>query len=149
MKEPSTTFVNNALDNVQSEKEAVNLIKGTIENLPQMDFKKFWNNYFASHEGISLAEVVKKADLNSKNYGYEIINGLKKGSRDKVIALCYAANMSVDDLDYALMYSNNSRLYVKNPRDAYIKYFFNNRIGEPIMNLNDFLEDNDCSPLDT
>lgn len=143
MKDISTTFANNKLN----DKDALDFIKKNIEPIKNMSFSVFFNEYLGNHQNVTTSEIVRRSGL-SRTYAYEVINGTKKGSRDKIIALCLAAEMTEDELNHALMYSNNSVLYAKNSRDAYISYYFRNHISTDAINLCSFLEDNDAESLD-
>ena len=53
-----------------------------------------------------------------KNYGYQIFDGSKTPSRDKVIALALAMQLTLDEANRLLHLSNNGILYPKIKRDS-------------------------------
>lgn len=146
MKEPSTTFIKNKLDSAINDKEALEFIKNSITPIKDRTFNDYFNEYLGKHPTMKTSEIVKKSGLH-RTYAYEIINGNKKGSRDRVIALCFAAEMTVDELNHALLYSGNNQLYPKNTRDAYIEFFFKSKKGSTVLSLNEALIDNDVDEL--
>ncbi len=137
MNEPSTNFVLEQL----SKGNAQNYIEKEIQTRPDMTFKSFFDNYIGTHD-LVLSDVIKVSELD-RNYAYQIIDEKKKGSRDKIIAICYAAGMNLDEINHALIYTNNGQLYAKNTRDAHIILKINKTKPNPyrkVMDLNDYLE---------
>lgn len=68
---------------------------------------------------LSKAQVLKNADIN-QIYGYQIFAGQKKPSRDKILALCTGAQLSVDETNEILKIAGEAALYPKNKRDSII-----------------------------
>ena len=152
MKEPITKDVLNEIINAKNENEGMKIIENLVEPFPDMTFKSFFDNYLATHQNITLAEIIDKSNI-SRNYAYEIINGKKKGGRDKIIALCFAAGMNNNEVNHALKFSGNNELYAKNNRDAVIIFAFtmmnnNNPDCKTIMQLNDLLNKRNYAELD-
>lgn len=58
--------------------------------------------------------------LIQRNYGYQILNGMKSPGRDKVIALCLALSLSLEDTQRALALANTGALYARRKRDSII-----------------------------
>lgn len=112
-----------------------------------MTFSDYMNNYMAEHPELTAAQITRNADL-PRSYANEILTGKKKGSRDRIIAICYGARMNLDELQHALTYSGNDPLYPKRKRDAFLTYVFNNLKSFPtIMDVNLFLTDRGEEPL--
>ena len=82
-------------------------------------FYEYLRDYIAEN-GLDATDVITKSRI-SKNYVYQITNGVKKRpTRDKVIALCVAAGMDVAHVNRALRIGGCNALYPKNKRDIYI-----------------------------
>ena len=60
-------------------------------------------------------------------YFYDIVNGRKIASRDKVIRLILSMRLTTDDCQEALRISGRSALYPKVQRDALLIYGIENR----------------------
>ena len=149
MNEPSTNDVLKTLENVKTASEGLNYINENVKSTPDMTFKAFFDKFLADHPEKSISKIATDARL-SRTYGYEIINGSKKGSRDKIIALCFSAGMNLNEANHALTYSGNSQLYAKNSRDAVIILAFNQRkTYNSVMKLNDLLVENGFDELKT
>ncbi|MBO5341542.1 MAG: hypothetical protein J6A73_02525 [Lachnospiraceae bacterium] len=147
MQEPTTTFIKKNLDNCKNEKEALKFIKENIEPIDAKSFPRFINDYLAKHSNLTPAIIIKRSGIK-RTYGYAILNGDKKSSRDKIIALCLAAEMTENELNHALIYSGHNSLHPKNVRDALISYYFKNKKTANAIDLNNFLSENDSEQLD-
>ena len=74
----------------------------------------------------SKCNIINKADFNYC-YFYDIVNGRKIASRDKVIRLILSMRLTTDDCQEALRISGRSALYPKVQRDALLIYGIENR----------------------
>lgn len=88
--------------------------------------------------GISVAQLIADAEIQ-RNYGYQILNGTKKPGRNKVIALCLALKMSLEDTQRALTLAKEGILYPKNTRDSIIIFCINKKMS--VMETNELLDE--------
>lgn len=65
---------------------------------------------------LSRAAVIARSDI-PRNYAYQLFNGIRKPSRDKVIQLAFGFGLSVDDAQELLKIARQAPLYPKIPRD--------------------------------
>ncbi len=65
------------------------------------------------------SRVVRMADLN-ETFGYQIFQGQRNPSRNKVLQIAFAMALTIDEVNHALMYAGLSALHCKNRRDAII-----------------------------
>ena len=135
MNEKKTSALDNILKSAtlkDFEKIAKNEI---LEGVPSLS--NYLENYLAAHS-LDKSTVIKDS-LLSRDYAYAIFNGNRANpTRDRVLALCLAMHMTLDDVQRTLKLANVGALYSKNPRDAVIIIAFNTGkydVGE----LNDFL----------
>ena len=98
---------------------------------------------------ISVAEYLKydleKCDVAKRggfagNYPYQIFNGIKAASRDKLIQIAIGFPLTVEETQYLLRLGGHSELYVRNSRDAYIMFALEKRYG--IAETNELLFNN-------
>lgn len=87
--------------------------------------KDFWEAAI-ERSGMSKCNIINKADFNYC-YFYDIVNGRKIASRDKVIRLILSMHLTTDDCQEALRISGRSALYPKVQRDALLIYGIENR----------------------
>lgn len=86
-------------------------------------------------KNISLSELMLRSRLN-RNYGYNLMNGRRLNpSRDKVLALCVAARLSLDETQEILLRAKLGGLYYRSERDVWVTYCLNNEIGD-VLDLN-------------
>lgn len=79
-------------------------------------------------KGYEKSDIIKRADID-KTYGYQILNGSRKPSRDKILQLCVGNSFTLVQTNKALTIANCGILYAKNPRDSIIIYSLNNSLS--------------------
>ena len=84
------------------------------------DIKAFWESMIDG-KNYSKSNIINKSDF-SYCYFYEVINGRKMPTKDKVIRLCLVLKMTVDECQQALKISGRSALHPKNRRDSILIY---------------------------
>lgn len=143
MKEPETKDVLAALNQAAKEGKGLEYLD-TIATIDDKTLKSFFDTYLAEHQDKTLADIIRDSGLD-RTYAYQIIGEKRKSiGRDKIIALCFSAKMSLEDTNRALRFSKNQELYAKNNRDAAIIYAINMmKQGNPdfqtVIKLNNFL----------
>ena len=95
-------------------------------------------------KGLTKAQVITDSNIQ-KNYGYQIFDGSKTPSRNKVIALALAMQLTLDEANRLLHLSNNGILYPKIKRDSIIIFGLEN--NQKIIDLNITLDDLGEAPL--
>ena len=130
----------------------LNVIKANENNFKDISFSKFFNDYLASHQNLKLSSIINDSGI-TRQHAHAIINGDKNGNRDKIIALCFAAGMNLDETNHALIYAKHSALYSKDRRDSYIIYAITkketgSREYVTATDLSILLDEEGQSPLD-
>jgi len=79
-------------------------------------------------KNLSKAEVIQKSGLEQL-YAYHIFAGRKKNpSRNKVLSIALAMELSPDETQYLLYYAGVEQLYVRNSWDSVIWYALENHL---------------------
>ena len=100
------------------------------------------------HAQVKLSDIVTRSHL-SKDYAYPILSGTRKNpSRDRIIALCIGAQMSLSETQRALEIAKAGILYPKDNRDAALIVCLNEKQYD-IIKINAFLESHGLEPLVT
>lgn len=86
----------------------------------------------------------KQSDL-SESYGYQLLNGKRQPSRDKVLQACIGLSITVNKANQLLKLAEKSELYVRNKRDAILIYALNNLLS--IIEVNALLYEEECKML--
>ena len=110
-----------------------------------LSFSQYYNSILHC-KNISLAEAVQNSTLE-RHYAYQIVNGRKSNpGRDKILCLCIAARMDINEIRRALEISNAAILYARNTRDAIIIKHINTE-DFSVANINEDLYTHGISPL--
>lgn len=91
-----------------------------LEILPDLDFVSYLEACLEKKD-LKKSEVIEKTNLQ-KNYAYQICNGTKKGSKEKIIQLALAMRLNLHDTNNLLSLSNNGLLYAKVKKNAILIY---------------------------
>ena len=70
-------------------------------------------------KGFERADIVRKAGLND-TFGYQIFMGQRGASRNKVLQLAFAMELTLKETDRLLQAAGANQLYCKDRRDAII-----------------------------
>ena len=92
-----------------------------------------------SEKGLQKSKVVARSGLN-RIYAYQIFSGKRFPSRDKLIAIGFGLQLSLEEMDELLKYAGFSTLYARNKRDSIIIFAMNSK--KSIFALNDMLFEN-------
>lgn len=127
---PSTDELLKRLNNTST---IAALDKYTKEIKQTISFSQYLNNCL-SDSGMSPAQLIESAQIQ-RNYGYQILNGTKNPGRNKIIALCLAMSLPLENVQRALTLAKEGILYPKNPRDSILIFCINNHISVADTNL--------------
>ena len=107
-------------------------------NISNISFHEYLTQLL-DEKGLTKAQVITDSNIQ-KNYGYQIFDGSKTPSRDKVIALALAMQLTLDEANRLLHI-----LYPKIKRDSIIIFGLEN--NQKIIDLNITLDDFGEAPL--
>lgn len=85
-------------------------------------------NQLTDEKNIKKSQAIKNAELN-EIYGYQIFSGKRFPSRDKLIALAFGMDLSLEETQQLLKYGGFAPLYPKNKRDSIIIWCINNTLS--------------------
>lgn len=103
-------------------------------------------NAILAEKGLVKKDVIVRSCLMDK-YAYQILSGKKDNpSRDKVLALCIAMEMSLDEIQRLLNITGYAQLYARDKRDNIIIYGIEKGLG--VYNINLLLYDNSLDLLE-
>lgn len=86
----------------------------------EIDLKELWHKLIAD-SGMTKFDIINKADFGYA-YFYDVINGRKIPSRDKVVRLILAMHLTLADCQLMLKFSGHSVLYPRIKRDSILIY---------------------------
>lgn len=80
-------------------------------------------------------DAIRRAQLDT-TYGYQILDGRKIPSRNKILRFALAIPLGIEETQIALYLGGAKKLYPRNKRDCYIIYALKNGIS--VMNVNEY-----------
>lgn len=95
-------------------------------------------NYLIGNNTLSKSEIIARSDIN-KFYAYQILNGMKKPVRNKVLPFAFALSLNLEDTQKMLKCCNYAILSPKRKRDSIIIYSIINCMT--LMQVNELLYD--------
>ncbi|MGN0702834.1 MAG: helix-turn-helix domain-containing protein [Lentihominibacter sp.] len=143
-KDITTNKLDGMLERLNSETEAERFIN-RYSSRGSGSFADYINEYIAKHN-IEVNDIVSRSNI-SINYIYNILNGKRNPGRDKVIALCIGAGMSVREINRGLKIAKFGVLYAKDERDARIIIAVNRGISS-VIDINIILEKHNLEILE-
>ena len=93
---------------------------GNERYLQMPDFYKMLK-HFCDQRKILPAHAIEQSQIE-RTYGYQLFNGTRRPSRDKVIQLAIGIGLSVEETQQLLRSAGKSQLYPRIKRDAIILY---------------------------
>lgn len=122
-------------------KKANNLENYVLENqdeFMQVDIAEYLENIIREKQ-LKRSQIVKDSGLD-RSYVYHILNGERQNpSRDKLLAICAAMKLNIEETQYFLRAVGVSVLYPRNQRDSIILYGLEQ--GSSVGEMNEALYD--------
>ena len=109
--------------------------EATAKQTPAKSFHQHIEELLQAKE-MQASQLIQDAQLQ-RTYGYQILNGTKNPGRDKVLAICLALTLSLEESQRALTLAKEGVLYPKNRRDAVIIFAINK--GFSVQETNELL----------
>lgn len=116
----------------------------TEHDISSRTIQSYFEDYMKEH-GLTKKDLVKNSMLD-RTYGYQILSGLRKPSRDKILALCLSAKMPFKEIQRALEIAREGILYPKEPRDAAIILCIHNNVYS-VSDINMYLDQKGFEPI--
>lgn len=139
MKKPTEQLLE-ALNNSQ---HIDTYLKENDEFLITSDVSSFLCDKF-KEKNITKSSVIKASELN-EIYGYQVLSGKRKPSRDKLICICIGAGFDIDETNEILKIALFSPLFPKLKRDSVIMFGIKDHF--PIWKINEALFDHHLKTL--
>ena len=125
-KKKTTRELMNVLQNVKNGRELGDYVRGIDASPPPESFAEL----FRSLEKVQTADKARLiADANiERTYFYQLLNGTRKPGRDKLLLLCLAAKLGLDDTRRCLEANGSALLYSRDRRDAIVIFALQNAL---------------------
>ncbi|MCD7809061.1 MAG: hypothetical protein LUH02_06945 [Erysipelotrichaceae bacterium] len=108
-----------------------------LEKIPDLSLVDYLEMLLETHH-TTKAKVILKSTLD-RTYGYQIFDGTKHTSQNKIIMLALAFSLDLHDTNILLTLSKNQNLYPKLKRDALIIFAINHHYD--VVKTNELLDE--------
>lgn len=109
----------------------------TEKNSPAQSFSEFVSEQL-SKRNMTQSQLIKESQIQ-RNYGYQILNDTRTPGRDKVLSICLALSLSLEETQRALTLVNEGALYPKVKRVSVIIFALNKHLS--VLDTNELLYD--------
>ena len=123
----------NLFNELKENKDIYQYIRKYEDQFPSMDLQCYISECILNSSK-KKSQIIRDSDIN-RQYAYEIFNGTKMPSRDKLIALSLAMELSLDGTQKMLTLGNHNPLYPKNSWDSIIIYAVHTKLTVTKCNL--------------
>ena len=135
MEEKKTSELLQVLNSINNKDTLNDYINNKINSYDTLTLSDYFDAIF-KEKNLKKSDVINSTNLN-RTYAYQILNGTKKASRNKILQLCIGAKLNLNETQKALTLGNVGNLYAKNPRDSIIIFSLNKGIS--VLDVNDLL----------
>ncbi len=125
------------LTSTHSQKELDNYLETHAKPDASLDFAGCFQHFLEIHD-LKKSDIIRAAQLD-RTYGYQILSGARQPGRDKILALCIAAGLTLRETQRCLECAGEGILYARSSRDAVIIYGIEHRMD--VMQINELLAD--------
>ena len=123
MKQHPTEELLKILNSLDSVEELEQVASEAEQTAAYSSFSDFLSQKMKA-SGISTADIIRRTNIQ-RTYCYQILSGAKNPGRDKVISLCLALTLSLNDVQRALTLAGEASLYPKRRRDSILIFCIN------------------------
>ena len=102
-------------------------IDTNTSSMIEVNLREFWDGLLKK-SGKSKSDIINGADI-SYIYFYEILQGKKNPTKDKIVRLSLAMELTVAECQQALRFCNHAALYPRLKRDSILIYAVENRLS--------------------
>lgn len=135
MDEKKTSELLQVLNSINNKDTLNDYINNKINSYDTLTLSDYFDAIF-KEKNLKKSDVINSTNLN-RTYAYQILNGTKKASRNKILQICIGAKLNLNETQKALTLGNVGNLYAKNPRDSIIIFSLNKGIS--VLDVNDLL----------
>ena len=142
------TYTTDELLKILHSTHSVSELNKYTDNLSEQKEHLTLSEYFTTHlrlHNIAESDLIRSSQIQ-RNYAYQILSGAKNPRRDKVLALCLAAQMNYDETQRALALADLGKLYPRRTKDAIIIFALEHDLS--VQQTNELLYEEGETPLE-
>lgn len=111
------------LSNLNTESDLLNFTNSVEESAISLSFHEYIGKQI-NRSKLAASDIIRASGIQ-RNYAYQIINGNRNPGRNKVIALCIALKLPLEEVQRALTIAKEGILYPKIKRDSVLIFCIN------------------------
>ncbi|SHJ38744.1 Helix-turn-helix domain-containing protein [Clostridium cavendishii DSM 21758] len=127
MNSEETSELYDLLSGIKDEEKLESYMKDIKDKYRNDDFASLFYEV-CKRNNLKNSDIISKINISRSHY-YDIINGVKNPTRDKIIQLCIVAGFTVDETQKALTRTKCGILHSKSERDTIIIFCIVNRFS--------------------
>lgn len=126
------------LELLKKSSDITTYIKQASEDFISHSTPDFHLNKFLTEKNLKKSDIVRLSGLERK-YVYDIFAGRRIPSRDKLLAICFAMQLTIDEIQQLLKATNYPPLYARLERDSIILFALQQHLN--LTDTNELLYD--------
>ncbi|MGN1318013.1 MAG: hypothetical protein ACI4VF_03285 [Lachnospirales bacterium] len=118
---------NELLAEIKKSTEIKSFLKDNDEFIKNLTLVEYFD-ILIKEKNLQKKDVINKSQLNY-TYGYQILNGTRKPTKDKLIQIAFGLNATSDEANRILILADAGGLYSKNRRDCVIIFALDRKLS--------------------
>lgn len=123
------------LTEIMQSTEIKGFLQDNEDSIPNLSLTEYFD-MLMKKKHLARKDVINKSQLNY-TYGYQILNGTRKPTKDKLIQICFGLGATVKEANRILILADAGGLYSKNRRDCIVMFALNKKLS--VQELNELL----------
>lgn len=91
-----------------------------VESIQGLTFSSYIDTLLDRYQ-LSKSNLIQRTHID-RTYAYQLLQGKKRGSKDKIIQFVLAMHCSLEECNRLLLLSDHGKLYAKQKRDSILIY---------------------------
>jgi len=139
-KSGSTSALFRILDTTKNIETFIDRFDSDLEVMSFHDYA----NQLAKEKDCTIPMIINVGQMN-ESYCYQIFKGTRKPSRDKIIQVCFAMGLTLEESNKLLRTGEKNELYCRNKRDAIFIFAINKHMA--VLDVEAILLEQDLETL--
>ncbi|WP_125153222.1 hypothetical protein [Clostridium rectalis] len=123
MENKKTSELLDILNSIEDESKLTNYINEAKNTFSNLNFHSYFGDIIKK-KNLKKSKLIENSNID-RTYCYQILNGTKNPSRDKILQLCISAKLNINEVQRLLTLGNVGQLYPKDARDSAIIFAIN------------------------
>lgn len=131
------------LDLLRNTSKLTDFMDKASDELMEIEPLHHYLQHIIEEKGLKRSEIIRFSGLD-RGYAYDILAGKKLPSRDKVLAICFAMKLSLEETQNLLKYTGYPQLYIRVQRESVLLYALQHGLSVTDVNMLLYEMGQDC-----